>query len=132
MKRRTFIKLTAATTAAFYFPNLSCSSKESTFIKNLAQPDKLQHICDAQTIHEIGEAYQHQVKQESNQTTLVQLLRDNGNKSLDESAENAAVVAFLDERVRQDFKTNNTIVVDGWVLSVTEARQCALFSLTEK
>jgi hypothetical protein len=31
--------------------------------------------------------------------------------------------------VRRDFETGRTILVNGWVLSVTEARQCALFSL---
>jgi hypothetical protein len=31
--------------------------------------------------------------------------------------------------VRRDFETGRTVLVNGWVLSVTEARQCALFSL---
>lgn len=33
------------------------------------------------------------------------------------------------ELVRRDFVDGRTIEVDGWLLSVTEARQCALFSL---
>jgi hypothetical protein len=36
----------------------------------------------------------------------------------------------LNDRVRDDFTSGRTVVVDGWVLSVTEARQCALYSLT--
>jgi hypothetical protein len=31
--------------------------------------------------------------------------------------------------VRDDFASGRTVVVDGWVLSAIEARQCALFSL---
>ena len=31
--------------------------------------------------------------------------------------------------VRDDFAAGRTVVIDGWVLSVTEARQCALYSL---
>src|SRR5258705_8823393 len=31
--------------------------------------------------------------------------------------------------VRRDFETGRTVLVDGWVLPATEARQCALFSL---
>jgi hypothetical protein len=31
--------------------------------------------------------------------------------------------------VRRDFDTGRTVLVNGWVLSATEARQCALFSL---
>jgi len=35
----------------------------------------------------------------------------------------------ISHRVRDDFARGRTVVVEGWVLSVTEARQCALFSL---
>ena len=38
--------------------------------------------------------------------------------------------ASLDDRIRDDFASGRIAVVDGWILSVTEARQCALFSLT--
>jgi len=31
--------------------------------------------------------------------------------------------------VKEDFEAGNITLVKGWVLSVTEARQCALFSL---
>jgi hypothetical protein len=33
------------------------------------------------------------------------------------------------ELVSADFVNGNTVVVDGWILATTEARQCALFSL---
>ena len=36
----------------------------------------------------------------------------------------------FDDRVRDDFAAGRTVVVEGWILSVTEARQAALFSLT--
>jgi len=34
----------------------------------------------------------------------------------------------IDDRIRDDFGAGRTVVVDGWLLSVTEARQCALYS----
>ena len=34
----------------------------------------------------------------------------------------------IDEQIRDDFDARRTVVVDGWLLSVTEARQCALYS----
>ena len=37
--------------------------------------------------------------------------------------------AWIDDQVRDDFAAGRTVLVGGWVLSVTEARQCALFSL---
>jgi hypothetical protein len=36
----------------------------------------------------------------------------------------------LEHQVRDDFAQGRTVLVDGWVLSVTEARQAALFSLS--
>ena len=35
-----------------------------------------------------------------------------------------------DAQIRDDFAAGRTVMIDGWVLSVTEARQAALFSLT--
>ena len=39
--------------------------------------------------------------------------------------------AYLDQLVSADFRENRTIMIDGWMLSITEARQCALYSLKE-
>jgi hypothetical protein len=32
------------------------------------------------------------------------------------------------KQVRADFAEGHTVIVDGWLLSTTEARQCALYS----
>ena len=40
-----------------------------------------------------------------------------------------ALRADLEERIRNDFILGNTVAVDGWLLSLTEARLCALVSL---
>jgi hypothetical protein len=37
---------------------------------------------------------------------------------------------LIDKKVRKDFKEDKLQVIKGWVISTTEARQCALFSLT--
>ena len=36
----------------------------------------------------------------------------------------------FENQIHDDFAAGRTVLVDGWVLSVTEARQAALFSLT--
>jgi F420-0:gamma-glutamyl ligase len=43
-----------------------------------------------------------------------------------------ALAAALAQRVQQDFVDGHVVHVDGWVLSLTEARQCALHSLTAR
>jgi hypothetical protein len=35
----------------------------------------------------------------------------------------------IDHKIKQDFEAGRTVVIKGWVLSQTEALQCALFHL---
>ena len=35
----------------------------------------------------------------------------------------------IEDRIRDDFAAGRTVLIAGWVLSETEARQCALYSL---
>ena len=99
----------------------------------LSQPNELQHICDAKTIQDIGNAYQAQVSNEKSKSTLIKLLAvDVSGKTIDESADSAFIASQLAKKIQGDFEQNKTVVVDGWILSVTEARQCALFSMIEK
>jgi hypothetical protein len=45
------------------------------------------------------------------------------------TATDEALRAGLEERIRTDFITGNRVAVGGWLLSITEARLCALVSL---
>lgn len=36
---------------------------------------------------------------------------------------------YLGNRIKNDFEKGNTVEINGWILSVTEARQCAYLSL---
>jgi hypothetical protein len=130
MKRRIFVKLAAAATAGLYLPGLGCNPGEERLTKMLSQPRALQHICDAETIREIGKAYQKLVPGE-NRKILIEVLAKNIDHRIDESTDSNLVNSVLEKKVRQDFQENKTVVVDGWILSVTEARQCALFSLSQ-
>jgi hypothetical protein len=47
----------------------------------------------------------------------------------DSAATDEALRASLDERIRNDFINGDTVTVGGWLLSITEARLCALVSL---
>jgi hypothetical protein len=133
MRRRTFVRLTTAASIALYLPGPGCKPKASTFTRILSQPGALEHICDAQTIHQIGEAYQKEAPSENNQSELTRLLAtDTSGNQIRESSDSAAIASYLDKRVHDDFTQNKTVVINGWVLSLTEARQCALFSLTAK
>jgi hypothetical protein len=46
------------------------------------------------------------------------------------SSDNKVDGRKLIRNIQEEFKVNNIININGWVLSPTEARQCALLSLT--
>ncbi len=58
------------------------------------------------------------------------LLSDRSGKIYNED-EKIAVGEMLKNEIKQDFETGKIVIVKGWVLSITEARQCALYSLSE-
>ena len=126
MKRRDFIQLSAFAAAATSFPLLhSCSP--STTENNLSKPLFLSRLFDEKTMKEAGKAYIKKTPTENNKKKLIQLLSDNS--SISESSDQNDILRYLDQKVKHDFETGNTVLVKGWVLSVTEARQCALYSL---
>ena len=93
-------------------------------------PAELGNFCEEKTIRDIGIQYRKLVPQESEKAKLEQvLLTDDAGKSISASDKNA-VAELLDKKIQNDFNNYNIQILLGWVISVTEARQCALFSLT--
>jgi hypothetical protein len=79
----------------------------------LETPDFLAHFCDTPTLRQLGAAYRAQTPTESSQETLIRLLQP-------------GVTA---QNIKADYAKGDIVTLKGWVLSRTEARQCALFSL---
>ncbi|WP_426667667.1 hypothetical protein ACPPVU_16715 [Mucilaginibacter sp. McL0603] len=123
MQRRTFIHLSAYTAIALTLPIIDGCGLNSTD-KILSQPLFFSRLVDFKTITETGLAYRKLFPVEDNQAALNQLLLGN-NASNDKKM----IQKQLDEQVEQDFKAGKTVTAKGWVLSVTEARQCALYSI---
>ncbi len=128
MNRSTFLRLTAWGAAGLSIPFIqSCTSKP--FNKALAQPFFLSHIFDAKTMMETGQAYLQQTPAENSTAKLVDVLTTNA--PVTETTTAQAVNTFFDNAAKDDFGTGKTVVVSGWILAITEARQCALFSLSQ-
>jgi hypothetical protein len=123
MDRRVFVRLSAYTALALAMPFAdSCTSKNEN--APWAQPLLFSHIVDIKAINEAGLAYRKMTVSEDDKSKLTMLLTaQNTITSKD------AIQASLDNRVKEDFRIGNIVTVSGWVLSVTEARQCALFSI---
>jgi len=110
MNRRTFIRLggtSVAVVSLLSFPVMSCKAKENPY-------PLLQNFMPADTIRLIGKEY----------------LQKNALKDPDFyfnlSNDKAA------DMVKKDFEEDRVITVSGWVLSETEAKQCAAIYLQKK
>ena len=125
MERRAFVRLSAYTALVLTLPlaeGCSSGSKEMS----VAQPLLLSHLIDVKGIKEAGIAYRKTHKAEDNQQKLAELLL--GGKDIT-SLGRDEIQTSLEKQVTADFKSGKALVVKGWVLSLTEARQCALFSI---
>lgn len=115
-------------------PSLSCNRVDPAAAKMLQKaPDQLSHICDAHTIREIGNAYRKQVAAESDKDQLIKLLlTDSSGNSISRSSDTTLLKSVLSDKVKSDFDKGKIVNIKGWVLSETEARQCALFSFNQQ
>ena len=122
MQRRTFIHLSTYTALALTLPLAEgCSQSPETIA---SRPFVFSELADRKTIAEAGQAYRKGFPKEDDKAVLSNLLIG-GNASQDKSA----IQKQLENRVLNDFKTGQTVSAAGWVLSITEARQCALYSI---
>ena len=132
MKRKTFLLTTAAATlAVIAIPVVRYYSEKSKLYDPLIMPDALSRFCDEKTIREIGISYRSMVSAENEKKKLTELLLTDYDGKVMDNSDKYKVIELLDSKVLKDFSDYNKIhVIKGWVISITEARQCALFSLT--
>lgn len=125
MNRRNFVLMGACGFAAISIPTSCSYFGDVEYDPLLAHPQALSLIWENESIKAIGNKYRTQVPEEKNVRSLVNLLMEDisGNKPL--------LTESLEQKIKTDFKTKKTVMVNGWVLSVSEARQCALYSLTK-
>ncbi|NNE75521.1 MAG: hypothetical protein HKN31_00430 [Pricia sp.] len=123
MKRAKFIYILTAGTAVVALPAWYYYHNEMADDKDLAKPQLLSTIWDSETIALIGKAYLNENPDENDAQKLISLLSDHISK------ENVGISASLINKIRNDYKTGEIVTIEGWDLSITEARQCALFAL---
>ena len=102
-----------------------CGVRSGYDANDLVRPDLLGAL-DAARVRALGSAYRAMVPAERGSRSLRAAILD---ARPWHARLTRAASPGLAELVRADFEAGRTVVVDGWILSVTEARQCALFSL---
>ncbi len=125
MKRKKFILLSGLGISAIVIPTYYYKFYTSKENQLLTKPELLSHIWDTTTIGEIGESYRKQFSDENSEQKLAKLLSSNT------STKSTITSEILRQQIVDDYTQENIVMVDGWILSRTEARQCALFSLTQ-
>lgn len=78
----------------------------------------------ADRVRELGARYRAQTPSENTVEKLQTAINDDRGSAL--------LRHSIEDTVRDDFANGRTVLVDGWVLSITEARQAALFSLSHR
>ena len=86
-------------------------------------PGLLNILKDEDTIFNIGSSYLKVNPAERNLKRLRRKIYAEDGKEELESADE------IEKVIRNDFAAGRIIQLNGWILSVTEARQCALFAL---
>jgi hypothetical protein len=133
MKRKTFILTVLAAGAVTAVPLVKCRHVPLLKGGMLSHPRTLALFCDAETIRGIGRSYISQVPGENKKEVLEELLMSKEGYSPDDIAGGGnSVSELIAWKTERDFKEGKIVIENGWVLSETEARQCALFSLDEK
>jgi hypothetical protein len=132
MKRKDFILLSFYSGVVVSIPSLGCSTGSTVANRSWVAPSLLSQICDKKTLKEIGTKYRQKFPRESNEQQLESLLlTDNDHKIIPTNTEDAVIHSLLEKKIKKDFEVGNTVVIKGWVLSRTEAQQCALFSFSQ-
>ena len=121
LDRRRFIQLGALGVVAA----LSDSGCAPASDKSLDHP-ALVAILGPQRVRQLGAHYRAATPGENDAGVLRAAISNAGRASWLQRIRQRSV----DGQIRDDFAVGRTVVVDGWVLALTEARQCALYSLT--
>ena len=123
MKRRQFLHCSSASAlgALLLIPPYGEEHRLSPLDAQLASPGLLSVLGDPQKVQHIGEAYRTAYPLENN----VDALRT----ELLQGMKNGVSKKAIQQQIRADFESGAVVQVKGWMLSRTEARQCALYSL---
>jgi hypothetical protein len=122
MRRRTF--LIAACASVITIPIINYSWSYISERDPLSYPNGLGRFCDENTIREIGIKYRKLFPHENVKEALIGLLMQGFSNNSDKSL----LKDFMTKKIYEDFVEYKIIAINGWIISITEARQCALFS----
>ena len=130
MERRHFIILSALGAVAVSTPLLHCLGADPVLDRRLSIPQTISELMSRDAIMGIGKAYGASFPKDYTIRKLEKLLSANpSGKPITAASSQKQMYSILNQNIQAEFSSGDTLVLSGWVLSVTESRQCALFSL---
>ena len=125
MDRRHFIASAAAGALGLGLSGAAWETAPSAKLQTLARPALLDMLGERR-VRDLGMRYRAMYPAACDANTLCADILDGDRPP---AADAPATRAYLNARIQGDFDAGRTMILKGWVLSITEARQCALFSL---
>ncbi len=129
MKRREFIGIAAAGAAGVVLP--TSVRADASIAATLSRPRLLAILHDERLVRELGWRYRDTAAGEDNAEVLTATILSEVNvdphATVSPVADGSSLRRQVNDLVHR--AAGRTVVLDGWILSITEARQCALFSL---
>jgi hypothetical protein len=126
MDRKKFMVLSGFGLAALSLPVGCQFARKREQLAVLARPLELSQVCDTATLLSVGARYRERRAEENDEELLFELLLSGYSGPPDSLAQ------LLLDRIRADYQNNDTLILEGWLLSRTEARQCALLSFIQQ
>ena len=124
--RRRLLGIIAATGGAALMSSISAQvGRERLSLKAAL----LGVLSDPQGVGDIGRAYLNLFPSEANARQLVSLIVERHPGAFGPAVSLEEARALLQQAVREDFHEEKTVELNGWVVSRTEARLCALACL---
>jgi hypothetical protein len=131
MKRRTFIYTGITIATAFGLFGVFFWNKESKWKKQpFLYPLILSRFLDDESLRVIGKSYRMKQPGEDYELILMNAIKSGMHTTQIRPNDLESQAMEIEKNVEIDFKTNKFTVIKGWIISETEARQCALLSLS--
>ncbi len=124
LDRRRFLQITAAGVVA----SLTATAGASDAAEDVSALDRpeLLTMLGPERVRELGARYRAATPNEHTARSLRAAISETERRTLLLRWTPRGSIA---NQIQHDFAVGRTVLVDGWVLSATEARQCALFSI---
>ena len=127
MDRRQFIQFAAAGAAGIGLTGVVWLPSAEPPLSVLVRPALLRLLNSPDEITAIGNAFRAARPTERTADAIASAILSD--MQLSPEFPEAALRDGLSRQIRQDFAEHRTVRLRGWILSVTEARQCALYSI---